>query len=137
MRIVMSVILVLGLVGCATLPEKFQPSLRENYGIIKAGNGIFIESIDDKHLSLGIYGYKGDIRVYPGEHVIGMHYDSPGIFAHYSGSKSLMTVNVKEGTRYYIGADITRKFGIPQTWKPLIIKEEEIEDYWKSRRDEY
>ena len=62
---VLGLVLCLGVVGCATLQEKFQPSLEEFYGIIKAGNGIFIEHVDDKHLGFGIYGYKGDIRVSP------------------------------------------------------------------------
>ena len=123
--------------GCATFPQEFQPSLEEPYGTIKAGNGIFIEHVDDKHLGLGIYGYKGDIRVSPGEHVIGMHYDSPGLLAHYSGSKLLLTVNVKEGVRHYIGAEITRKWGVPQIWTPTVSKEEEIEGYWKNKDAAY
>ena len=52
MRIVLGLVLCLGIAGCATLPEKFQPSLEEPYGTIKAGNGIFIESIDEKEIIL-------------------------------------------------------------------------------------
>ena len=133
MRSVLCVALCVGLAGCATMPEKFQPSLNEPYGTIRAGNGIFIEHVDDKHLGLGIYGYKGDIRVAPGEHVIGMHYDSPGLLAHYSGSKLLLPVTVKEGMRHHVEAEVTRKWGIPQTWKPMVAKEEEIEGYWEKR----
>lgn len=133
MRRLVSVALCVGLVGCATLPEKFQPSLTERYGVIKAGNGIFIESIDDNHLGLGIYGYKGDIRVVPGEHVIGMHYDSPGFLAHYSGSKLFLTVQVKEGARHHLGAEITRQFGVQQTWRPVVTGEEAIEGYWQNK----
>ena len=133
MRMALGIVLCVGLVGCATLPEKQQPSLEEPYGTIKAGNGIFIEHVDDKHMGLGIYGYKGDIRVAPGEHVIGMHYDSPGFLAHYAGSKLLLPVTVKEGMRYHIGAEIARRFGVQQTWKPTVTKEEAIEGYWEKK----
>ena len=114
MRIVLGLALCLEIVGCATMPEKFQPSLEEPYRAIKARNGIFIEHVDDKHLGLGIYGYKGDVRVSSGEHVFGIHYDSPGLLFHYSGSKLLLTVNVKEGTRYHLGTEITRQFGFQE-----------------------
>lgn len=132
-RILLGLILSIGLAGCATLPEKFQPSLDEPYGFIKAGNGIFIEHIDDKYLSFGLYGCKRDIRISPGEHTIGMHYNSPGLLASYSGSKLLLPVNVKEGIRYHIEAEITRKWGVQQTWKPTVAKEEGIDGYWKNK----
>lgn len=133
MKTVLGLILCFGLVGCATMPEKFQPALDEPYGTIKAGNGTFIEHVDDKHLGLGIYGYKGDIRVSPGEHVIGMHYDSPGFLAHYSGSKLLLPVNVEEGVRHHIEVEITRKWGVQETWRPTVARKEEIEGYWENK----
>ncbi len=129
MRVILGLILCLGMTGCATLPEKFQPSLQESYGAIKAENGIFIESIDNKHVNFGLYGYKGDIRVSPGERAVAMHYSSPGILASYSSSTLLMTINIKEGIRYRIGPEITRKWGVQQSWQPVILKEEEIETY--------
>ena len=136
MRMIIALVLYLGIGGCATLPQESQPSLKESYGIIKAGNGIFFESIDEKHFGLGLYGYKGDVRVYPGEHVIQMHYDSPGILVHYSGSKLPLTINVKEGKRYYIGAEVTRNWGVSQSWKPIVVKEEEIEGYGKNKSNQ-
>ena len=131
MKVAIGLILCLTLVGCATIPEGFQPSLNESYGIIKPENGIYIENVDEKHMNFGIYGYKGDMRVSPGTHSIGLHYDSPGVFAHYTGSKLTLSVDVKEGKRYYIGADITRKLGFPVEWKPMVTKEEKIEGYSK------
>jgi hypothetical protein len=134
------IVFLLFVSGCATLPEKLQPSLGEKYGAINAQQGIFIEKIDDKNLSWGIYGYKGDIRVAPGKHIIEAHYNSPGIAANYSGGKLPLEIEVKEGVRYYIAAEIKREkeflMNVPKTWRPIVVKEEEIEGYWSDRVQE-
>ena len=48
-----------------------------------------------------------------------------------------LEIDVKEGMRYYIGAEIKKEkdffINVPKTWRPVVVKEEEIEGYFENR----
>ena len=123
------VCLVFFLTGCATLSQNLQPSLNEPYGMIKSKNGVFFENIDEKHFGLGIYGYGGDVRLTPGDHIVGLHFDSAEFLVHHTGSKVSFPINVEEGKRYYIGVEMLSSDFFGGQWKPKVIKVENIEGY--------
>ena len=131
MQKILFLIFCVVLSSCATLSERYQPSLNEPYGVIKSKNGIFFENIDEKHFGLGIYGYGGDVRLSPGDHILGMHFDEAKGFVHMTGNKASFPIHIEEGKRYYIGVEMLNQNFFGGSWKPIILKVEDIQGYVK------
>lgn len=114
-----------------------EPALDQPYGILHPVGNLKIVEIDDEN----VVTFSGDyvVRAVPGPHILTLNYGS-NHNTPVEGSKSYLgelTVDVKEGTRYYLVAEyyydsanvLIGDLKVLRSWKPVLKKEEPIEGY--------